>query len=348
MLRNQGHDVRTAVRLTDDLAEWAEGLVRFAPYPGPPGRDEANWYREWLRENPNRWLIYVVRDFDATAEYWREVRAHLSASEDPERVTEAEEARDKAGNWAEHLPVKASEAGDPKQWFKLEPAWFPPRTISKLSGPWATGIDGKAAALMVHEPLHESGGHVLLMGDDKPFVIEKRIDGEGHVLIIANGSFLLNEPLTNSARRPLAERVVNWAGKEGRAVALVEGSFVLDGPHGPPSLWDLVKRLPALRWAAIQLSLAGLLAALARAPRLGRPKPDPDSDADQPGAHARALGDLLARTGSAQDAVDLLDRYRRWRFPRSRENITPPPPTTLLAGEAPAAPSSPHRNAPNG
>ncbi len=38
LFRSEGHVVRTAVRLTDDLADWADVIVRIAPYPGPPLR----------------------------------------------------------------------------------------------------------------------------------------------------------------------------------------------------------------------------------------------------------------------------------------------------------------------
>ena len=31
--------------LNKELADWADGIVRFAPYPGPPAEDEAAWYR---------------------------------------------------------------------------------------------------------------------------------------------------------------------------------------------------------------------------------------------------------------------------------------------------------------
>jgi hypothetical protein len=96
-------------------------------------------------------------------------------------------------------------------------------------------------------------------------------------------------------------------------IALVEGSFPLRGAGGPDSLWEVLRRLPALRWVALHLAVAGLLAALARAARLGPPRPDPASGADRPAAHAVALGALLERTGSAAEARDLLDRYRRWR-----------------------------------
>ncbi len=78
MLRSEGHEVRTAIRLSDELAEWAEGIVRFAPYPGPPDREEAEWYEHWLADDANRWLVYVVRDFDAVAEYWKTVEDGLS------------------------------------------------------------------------------------------------------------------------------------------------------------------------------------------------------------------------------------------------------------------------------
>jgi len=135
--------------------------------------------------------------------------------------------------------------------------------------------------------------------------------------VIANGSFLLNEAVVKAARRPLAERVVDWPGRAGQRIALVEGSFVLAGQQDAPRLWDLLKRQPTLRWIAIQLGLAGLLAALARAPRLGRPRPDPVSGADRPAAHAEALGALLARAGAAREAHELLDRYRQWRHPQS-------------------------------
>src|SRR5262249_15502550 len=47
-LRSEGHDVRVVRRLTDELAEWSDLIVRFAPYPGPPEREEADWYLEWL------------------------------------------------------------------------------------------------------------------------------------------------------------------------------------------------------------------------------------------------------------------------------------------------------------
>ena len=108
---------------------------------------------------------------------------------------------------------------------------------------------------------------------------------------------------------------------------------MLDGDGGTPTLWDLLRRLPSLRWVAIQVGLAALLAALARAPRLGRPRPDPPSGADRPAEHALALGALLARAGRCREAHELLDRYRRWRYPRTSRVEERRPVTT--AGDVP-------------
>src|SRR5271165_3702489 len=63
LLRRQGHQVRSAWRLTDDLAGWADVIVRFASLPGPPDREEAEWYVNWLMNHPGRDLVYVVRDY---------------------------------------------------------------------------------------------------------------------------------------------------------------------------------------------------------------------------------------------------------------------------------------------
>jgi len=316
MLRHRGHELRTAIRLTGELEDWADGIVRFAPYPGPPARDEAEWYRAWLANDADRWLIYVVCDFDAEAEYWKDVRDGLAGPAESDRRTEADEKRIVAADWVSRLPAKAKTGADPQTWFAVDAALVPPRVCTKLTGSWAEELDATAAALTLHEPLRHEPQGVLLAGDGKAFVLDKSLPGLGRVLVIANGSFLLNEALAKTARRPLAERVVEWPARAGQRIALVEGSFVLAGREDAPKLWDLFKRQPALRWIAIQLGLAGLLAALARAPRLGRPRPDPVSGADRPAAHAEALGAMLARAGAAREARELLDRYRRWRHPQ--------------------------------
>ena len=63
-----------------------------------------------------------------------------------------------------------------------------------------------SAALTVHEPLKAGENEVLLTGDGEVLALEWEVGRGSRVLAIANGSFLLNLPLVNPARRPLAER----------------------------------------------------------------------------------------------------------------------------------------------
>ena len=142
--------------------DWAEGIVRFAPYPGPPARDEAAWYRHWLAADPDRWLIYVVRDFDAESEYWKDVRDGLSESTEPDRRAEAEEKRVAAADWVARLPAKAKPAADPRRWFAVETAWDPPRVLHQAERSLGQGIDAAAAALPFTSRSGRTAGPVLL------------------------------------------------------------------------------------------------------------------------------------------------------------------------------------------
>ncbi len=325
LLRKQGHKVRTARRLTAELAGWADVIVRFSFAPGPPDRQEAQWYDDWLESRPERALVYVVRDYDAQDEYWKLVLDQLSGSPDDERRKQAEANLDRARSWVARLPGKEEKPADPELWFAVDRAADPPRRCKSLGGPWAEDVDAASAALTVHEPLKAGQNEVLLTGDGEVLALEWKVDRGSRVLAIANGSFLLNLPLVNPARRPLAQRVVEWIGEEHRRVAFVEGPLLLGESEVPPTLIDLVARIKPFRWVALHLGLFGLLACLARAPRLGRPSPDAPSDADRPAAHAEAVGALLERSRGAAAARDLLETYRRWRFPRTSQEPGRPP-----------------------
>ena len=152
------------------------------------------------------------------------------------------------------------------------------------------------------------------------------LDNDSAILAVANGSFLLNGALLNPARRPLAARVVEWIGDAPKHVVFLDGGNLMDSQEAAGELgpFHLLGIFP-FNWIVAHLAAFGLLAALARAVRLGRPRPEPPSGADRPSAHPEALGGLLARTRQAGAARDLLDAYRRWRHP-----ATTPTPSTRV------------------
>jgi hypothetical protein len=332
LLSARGHEVRAAVRLTQELRDWADVIVRFAPSAGPVEREEAQWYSEWLNESPRRRLVYVPRDYEATVEYWTMALDQLpkdAPSRLRERIEEARTAAENSGKGRFPIPVPAKKAGKPKavapsgELFSLKESTKGPSVCKELGGPWAKGVDAAKAALTKHQTIKLGGEELLLSGDGEPLVVTWRHQNTSAVLVVANGSFLLNVPLVNRARWPLAERTVAWAAgaseedgeeapMEPKRIAFVEGGFVLSGPFGPPSVFEIARK-PPFDWPVAQLLALGLAACLARAPRLGRARSESPSGADRPVAHPEALGALLARTSRASEARDLLESFRRWR-----------------------------------
>ena len=325
LIRRRGHTVRAAVRYNEVLANWADVLIRFAPHPGPPSEAEAEWLTGWLGSGSARKLIYVVRDYDTGPEFWARMLAALPPSGMETERTRIKSRQTESQGWATSLPARAKEPADRDSWFGTAPG-NPARpnevtTCQTLTGPWADGIDAKAAALPVHEAIQADNDEEIFLDSDAGKLVvrwtyrEDENNDEGEVLILANGSFLLNAGLLNQARRPLAIRVADWVGDAPRHVAFVEGSNVLDAEGaGTTSPFHLLTVTP-FNWIGGHLAAFGLLFALALAPTLGRPRPEPSGAIERPSAHPIALGAILARTAQADHAREIMSRYRQWRHP---------------------------------
>jgi hypothetical protein len=332
LLRDRGHEVRTARRLNDELGEWARTIIRFAPYAGPIEQDEAQWFLDWQLARPGRRLIYVCRDGGAEAEYWSAALAALPGDAPQEQRDRIEARLESAGGWGSQLAPPGTEPADPEVWFSLDDSPGSPTTCSTLEGPWAEGIDPALAGIPINRGLTSvSGVEVpLLIGDGRVLAMDwvwEMADGPDDpsaVLVVANGSFLLNAALVPPGRRPLALRAAEWAGDGPRNVAFVEGSFPLGEETPMPSPFDVIRQIPELRMVAGHFMVLALVAALSRAVILGRPRAAPASGADRPRAHAEALGYLMSRVGAERAAVALLDSYRRWRRPQPHEDEAGP------------------------
>ncbi len=329
LLRLQGHEVRPALRMNDTLADWAGVLVRFAPHPGPPDREEGEWLYRWLRAMPGRKVVYIPLDFDAEPEFWEAMLAAQPKDAKPEIIEQIKKKRDRAKPWVVELPPRPKEVAKAADWFAMEPKPASPSTCKTLEGPWAEGVDAKASAVSKHEVFHlEADEPVLLSGDGSPLAISWTLDNGSQVLALANASFLLNASLLNRARRPLAMRVVEWIGSGAGHVAFVEGRHPLAAEDGSPTSPFHLFSVAPFGWVATHLLIFLLLFALSKAVRLGRPRPEPPSGVERPSAHPEALGALLARTGRADTARGLLEAYRRWRHPSHVAGRTAPAPPT--------------------
>jgi hypothetical protein len=314
LMKAEGHQVRVATRLSETLGDWADVVIRFSPTPGPPGLEEADWYTNWLAAEPGRSLVFVPRDFDAEPGYWAEALARVPAKGKEELKEKIERRLANTEDWASRLPSPV-DPPDPEPWIGVDMKPKDVRVVKRLEGPWSEGVDARSASLPVLHGLQaQPYENVLLSGDGSVLALDWSTDTDGRILVLANGSFTLNAALLNRARRPLAQEVVRWVGPGRLRVAFVEGGYVTAEDSDSPGLFHLLS-VPPFGWIFGQLAALGLAACLFKAPRLGRARPEPPAGVEQPAEHPRALGRLLARTRDAKAARDVMQAYRRWRFP---------------------------------
>ena len=332
LFKGKGDEVRIARRYSDKVASWADTIVRFSPHPGPPDQKEGGWLQQWLSANHDHRLIYVAHDFEAQHEYWDEILRTLPADADPRSRKRIDLEKTRAAAWPLEIPPAPREPADRNEWFAVDASARSPATCKSLEGPWAAGVVAEKAALTRRQTIALDAETLLLSGDGKALVVSYTWTSGSQILIVANGSFLLNEPLARASRRALAMRVVNWPGEESRRVAFVEGPASTDKSMHAPSMFDLLFVDP-LGWIGGHLIALGLIGGLAAAVRLGRARGEPPSGADRPVAHAEALGGLLSRTRDMASALAELETYRRWRHPAS--NPARPAPTRPRSSESP-------------
>lgn len=328
MFTEAGHEVyfrRTLV--TSEMAS-ADTIVWFPDDYAAPKSEVCEWFDDWLYESPGRTLVYVGRDFDAAPLYWKHIMGR--AGPDQKRAYELRELEAK---------VRAARPRDLAtddldcDWFYYEQA--DTRRASKLGGPWAAGIDPSKAEIFLStkmipyraERLLTFGGDVLVTRYSTTYW-----EASG-ILLVANGSFLLNLPLVNHENRKLAGKLIAATGEPGRVV------FVESGAGGPPidptstdnSLWTLFGAWP-LDAILLQLAVAGVIFCFARWPIFGRPKqPAAESTADF-ARHVAAVGRLLARTKDRPFVVQRVSQAEHSRASASEPATSARQPRRRAAG----------------
>ena len=214
MLRERGHEVRTAIRLTDELADWADGIVRFAPYPGPPARRRGGLVPRLARRGSGPLADLCRARLRYRAEYWKTCGTafRIGRARPPRGGRGGTKRRRPTGSTG--CPRRQRPPPIPANGLRSRPRLRRREPVPSWSGPWAEGIDAAAAALdrCTSRSRRTAAASCCWKGTASRWSSKSRI-GRGRVLVIANGSFLLNEAVVNPARRPLAERVVEWAGE---------------------------------------------------------------------------------------------------------------------------------------
>ena len=331
MFEQSGCKVRRWTRMSPKLRQ-ADVIVWIPDSFQPPSAEQRGFVEEWLRNESGRSLIYVGRDYDATITYWD--KAIVGASAD-----DAKEFRSlrKAAQSRHDLERSFMPGEEFAGWFVVR-SHGELRKIEAVEGPWGTDIDTSRAEIQLHgsldipEPADLPPGtridalpqcELLLSSAGTPIVTRVTRDEwvDSQIIIVANGSFLLNFPLVNHEHRKLAYRLVKEVTSDEQQSEPKKVSFLESQGNGPKVYYEE----PRPAWSSgfevftswplgiilLHLFALGFVYCVSRFPIFGKPRVPPRDAVSDFGKHVTALGKHLQRSGDVEYARQKVDQYQR-------------------------------------
>ena len=312
MLTLAGHRVSSWSMLSPRLQKKADCIVWFPNDFQPPSEEVCLWLEDWLSDKPDRTLIYVGRDFDAAPWYW----AHVLPDAPPEQ-RELVRQRLADANDTYTSARKSTVKTKRTDWFTLDRS-RPLRKIKSLEGnpAWVKDINASRTAIELNDRLQpsESADVLLRSGDD--MLISREPWDDSRLIVVTNGSFLLNLPLVNHEHRKLAGKLIAEIGEPAKNVVFLEsyaGGPPIRGKDPDPSMptgLEMFNIWPT-NWILMHLAIVGVLFCFVRWPIFGRPKPSEPVGASDFGRHVDALALLLKRSGDRNYARSKMLQYRK-------------------------------------
>jgi len=319
MFERRGHKVITWRKLSPKLNK-VDTIVWFPDNMEPPTEKQREWLEKWLSEDYNRTLIYVGRDYDAEILYWESVLPNAPKDEKPKIKERLELAKKRHDQVRESLPDDKD-----ADWFVVRDN-ATRREVRQLDGPWVWENDIDAEKTWIQwqgyldepkngvyesEVLLSSQGDPLVMQIEDPYGYEW---GSGKIIVVANGSFLLNLPLVNHEHRKLAGLLIDQV-QQGETVAFVES-----GANSPLRIhesdfntqnqaWYAMLTVWPLNAVILHIAATGIVFCFAAFPIFGRPHTIVTDEASDFGKHIDALGKLLAKTQDREYALARLTHY---------------------------------------
>lgn len=309
----------------------------------PPAEESIEKIENWLKNDNGRTLVYVARDFDAAETYWDLLRK--DAVEDSTKDDLSRQFYDATAN---HISARQNRWSDEMNcdWFKTVPH---PYTLAKdFSGELVEGLNTSKLDIRYRSlpsPGDVSGAgefgdytvEELMSVDGNPFIYtaNKQRFGDSRIIVVGNGSFLLNLPMTNAVNRELAYELIEYALRDDyldRDVLFIENWNQLsisdkDTPE-QQSQWSWITKKP-LRYIVPNILFCSLLFCFVYFPIFGRPKKIKKESTSNFRDHIDALGTLIRNTNSRKLPREWIEEYRRrLGHSRSRQDNSSRPPSS--------------------
>jgi hypothetical protein len=315
MFTADGHEVEAGRRLSAGLESDADVVVCFERGFAAPSYRVVSWAEDWLEAAPGRCFVYVVRDYDARIAFLEEVIVYADHSDLAEARELHRELREDAAQRRQRSRHLAC------QWFHYsrDDELRSGRTLSGDQD-WVAGVDPTRARVTLGGRFGPAEPFRRLLAADGEDVVAELKHGEGRVILVVGGSFLLNYALINREHRVLALALSRELGRNQRVVfahAVGAGDPSGDEAAGEHPSGDAAEIPDGLRllgvwpysFALWHLLALGALYCLHRFPILGRPR-TPRASLPGFGGHVEAVGRLLAETRDPALARALVEEYR--------------------------------------
>ena len=329
------------------LEEWLyQGQGKTLIYVGRDYDAAIDYWERMLHEAPPEQSIEVWRRLARARATHGRARAVIARAEVPlASPSPAVDASARDGK-AKAMPAPATrtstQAGASEQntcrWFRIRSdrgrRYVGRRDESPtlLHGPWSEDSRFRSADLDLvldarleprQTPVHDDYGgrlsaEIWLSAGDDPLVwrITSPSWDDGQIIVIPNGSFLLNLPLVEHGHRRLAGKLIDACGVAGGKVIFLEsgasGVPVLDEEPGTryPTGFEAFTVWP-LNAIILHFVVLGVIVLACRWTVFGRARELPPRPVSDFGRHIDALGELLARTQDRSYAENRLAEYRR-------------------------------------
>ena len=320
MFEQSGFDVSSwrllSARLDNEqVIVWAPDSFRI------PSREAMDYFESWLTNESGRTLVYVGRDYNGSVDFWEQV---IASAPPEQRIELRRKLAELKSNYTMRRIYETLQAYEDEElpWFRYELRDKPDVDASTLGGKWSRGLDTEAVEISLPskmvipdddsdfsfevEPLLVSEEGVLAASLQKPYWRDSKI------ILVANGSWLLNLPLVNPEHRVLAQALIDECGPPSRVCILQTGqnapTVASDSPDQPLMLraftvWPVNAIL-------LHATVLGIIFCFAIFPVFGRPRRvEPEAISDF-GKHVTAVGELLEGGGDVNYARQRLKVYQ--------------------------------------
>jgi hypothetical protein len=343
LLRDRGHTVSRARRLSKRTERY--DTIFWAPDNSTlPPENVVAWLEDWLSRGKPRVVIYVGRSYDGKADFYRgkvesaspdarenwqrelgdvliddnqvvDWRATIGATDEPWWFEQSEEVAteldDLGGPWAKDIDSSAVEIECSSLLKPLDDYSDPERQPELVID---FGAGDKGSHFFSDEMFREHGLEVkeLLTVDGQPFAFEissSQSKSGSKLIVISNGSFLLNYPLLYPENRKLASRVADEVVGD---VVVLESGWTwprIGGAANDPALrWTWIGQAP-MNYIVPHFLFWGVLYCFVFFPNFGRPKRIQFHPPKAFRSHVKAVGSILGRSKEKSWARSMVDTW---------------------------------------